>query len=125
MNIAEKTRQRCNGLSQSERARLLAVGLAAIYGAASAGTISDRYPHAYVKTTPTGRILRSESNWQGHVKPVAEIAETSGQTWFLVEPSWSLPPSVVPSTNNFVRRIIVGTNTLTGLWFQGRTVTAP
>jgi hypothetical protein len=90
-----------------------------------AGIISQRYPHAFVKTTPTGLLLRSEANWKGHARPVAEVAETSGQRWLLVEPDWSLPPSVVPSTNNFVTRLIVHGQTNTGVWFQGRTVVIP
>ena len=101
------------------------VAILALTVAASAGIISDRYPHAYVKTTSTGRLLRSEANWQGHVKRVQDVAELRGQTWFLVEPSWSLPPSVVPSRANFVTNIIIDGITNTGLWFQGRTVTTP
>ncbi len=93
--------------------------------AVDAGIIAERYPHAWVKVTPTGRLLRSEANWQGHVKRVQDVTEASGQTWFLVEPSWSLPPSVVPSTNNFVRRVIVDGVTNTGTWFQGRAITVP
>ena len=90
-----------------------------------AGIVADRYPHAFVKVTSTGRLIRSETAWAGHVKSIADVKETSGATWYLVEPSWSLPPSVVPSTNNFVRRIILNGVTNQGVWFQGRTITLP
>ncbi len=93
--------------------------------AAQAGIIADRYPNAFVKTTPKGEILAIESEWHGHVKRTTELKEISGQTWFLVEPTVKLPPSPTPSQNNFVTSIIVNGELIKGVWLQGRSVVIP
>ncbi len=96
--------------------------------AAKAGTLSDRYPNAFVKTTPTGILLKSEINWKGHVKKTTELKEVSGDRWFLVEPLADTrrhPPLPVPSTNLYVNQIIYNGATNKGVWLQGRTVVIP